>query len=1018
MNNSFNNGRQKLLLELIIDNTQDTYEGFSDIGIKKNIHKYIILLKEFEINNGKIDADKLEKLDKLHKYFYGTPFNVDDPNETSVPLSSIYQSFNLTYQQIEELIKETDGTSGDIIKALNGLLTFYYNKNRDKQYILKTYLDNVVIPSVKQFKNTIYTALPETATKEPSKVYNVSIEGVAKPKTTLKEVTKAIMEKQRSEKMQTDTQRNRTLVEKYDRSMKQKPMLGTADNGKKPQNERIKADYIKRANSIIQEIDKITHEIETNVRTKKLEIEKVDNVLNTYDTLDKFDIYAKDKLSSKTTTFINTNETTIDAANENVEKTKLILIEATKKYDDAVKSNEKDIEESRKIEVEIKQYRLEMDNLNKLKNSSDDSMQEIRNKLEEITKSIKIAAVDSKITDPLNRDKDALSKKLEESVKDRKATVDKIQSLELKYFDIENRQSISKEKIEKNNRDIRKLQELKEKAENDNEKAKTMATAIKNRTEAERIQQIRSEITSAEETRAATKPKTETSKETTTETSKGTATKAAEKRGGAKPQIEDKLKKYKEYLILRSIYAYIEDIKIKAENERKYIENSSNDEISKLDTALKKMAVYLNTIKTHIKETNLSADSLIAKEKKGEEEAKKKEGDDTEKEVKVETTVAMPKQTVVDGSNAYANSDLIDICLDIIKEASRFKMKTKESLEDQDLQLKKDFIDRFKKYNNNILPFDISEDDLLNAIKDKIEKYFTALLKNKTDNLLNGYLDEINNLNNSDIKVFIVLSEQRLYYTKIVFNIFRILYALRKKKYIDYIYVYEFNIISYIYYINIIIKELDAVDLKIITDEYKQKNLIFLLIAIDKLIVYNTYHHNKYINIIKYLFKILNNILYFINNNTYSYFIDSDDSYKRHLSEIKKILSSDNTEKYDTARNILDNAKKTLKYADQEIPINELDILMALIYHINAFIDNKTDDQYRFILKCIDKLITIKNYKILFPQLIYIDLEQENLIARLTIRGHLDSNVSILKDVAKILHNTLIDHFRTGYENN
>ena len=123
-----NNGRQKLLLELIIDNTQDTYPGYNDRAIKRKIYNYIQLLNEFKENKETFKSDKLAKLNKLHEFFYGTSLNIDDPDETTQHLSSIYQNFNLTYQEIEKLIKETDSASGDLIKALNSLLTFYYNK--------------------------------------------------------------------------------------------------------------------------------------------------------------------------------------------------------------------------------------------------------------------------------------------------------------------------------------------------------------------------------------------------------------------------------------------------------------------------------------------------------------------------------------------------------------------------------------------------------------------------------------------------------------------------------------------------------------------------------------------------------------------------------------------------------------------------------------------------------------------------------------------------------------------------
>ena len=45
MNNSFNIGRQKLLLELIKNITQQIYPSYDDRAIKSNIFKYISLVK-------------------------------------------------------------------------------------------------------------------------------------------------------------------------------------------------------------------------------------------------------------------------------------------------------------------------------------------------------------------------------------------------------------------------------------------------------------------------------------------------------------------------------------------------------------------------------------------------------------------------------------------------------------------------------------------------------------------------------------------------------------------------------------------------------------------------------------------------------------------------------------------------------------------------------------------------------------------------------------------------------------
>ena len=191
---------------------------------------------------------------------------------------------------------------------------------------------------------------------------------------------------------------------------------------------------------------------------------------------------------------------------------------------------------------------------------------------------------------------------------------------------------------------------------------------------------------------------------------------------------------------------------------------------------------------------------------------------------------------------------------------------------------------------------------MFSAIHTKIINYFNNLLINKTDNLLDEYLKEINTLNDDNIDVFLSsFTKQKTYYTIIIFNIFRILYAYYKNKYLVINNIYQLNIISYIYFINIIIKDLitSKYNIKtIITNEYNQQNLIFLCIAIKKLDSFNKFENNKYINIINYLCKILNIILFFNNNYSYIYFITDISIYRDHKKEIIDSLTSDNIKKF------------------------------------------------------------------------------------------------------------------------
>lgn len=954
MNNSFNNGRQKLLLELIIDNTQDTYQGFSDIAIKKNISKYLQLLNEFESNNGKIDANKLEKLDKLHKYFYGTSFNVDDPNETSVPLSSIYQSFNLTYQQIEELIKETDSTSGDIIKALNGLLTFYYNKNRDKQYILKTYLDNVVIPSVKQFKNTIYTALPETAIANKETVVRSAIPFI-EPKPPPKQVPPqqppaATPEKQTVAQQPAaattvprvnlkDIVAAAVLNEHKNELLAENMTSSEAALRFNEKQKILKNKYYKTANEILQEINKISSDIDSKILAKKIEIEKEDNIIGKFSELTQFDEYIKIKVSEKTeeekpaadkvkpTVKVRADKETPDEENP-ANKIKPTAVKVREENPAEVKENPAAV----KVRADEQNYnkniiRIIKEIINKEKELFQPILQEIYSKYDDNLSEFKNIIKMIKLNYDKNPELDSIFEQLRKKYDEKTLNDDQLNALILfiKNFII---------KLKDNGYDV-------------NEYFKFL---YDNFSFSMLIQQ-----------------------------------------GGKLP--EAKVKKYNEYLILRFIDIEIKKIipNVRQENEKIIQHIKTEFKKETVETMINQLQLYFEKIKKLATNKKIFDNGILSSntndallQRKIDEltlETKKEELNKTlgEETVPVET---------IKTDKLYTNTQLIDYCLNILKNAPKHFKIANIAEENSEAT---EYINKLKTLNNNILPFSIVDNDTNDNIRTKIYKFFKQLLTD--DNLINQCIEEFVKLNNSEVTIFIEPSKQVKYYTIIIFNIFRILYAYEKNKYIEKINIYELNIIEYFYHIYMIIYELK--NFSIIKQDNEQKILLFLITYIDALIIFNKRYNNDYISIIKYLFKILT-----FSREINKYYINDIIIYEKLRDEIiDEYLKVDDVKKVNELKEKLMNDMKTRKY--EYIPLNELLLLKTIIYNIHIYIDTDDLKIYEYIKKNIEVLKRIDIYKSL-PNLITDEKK--------------DINIKILSEIKKILLEQLIKYFIEGYD--
>jgi len=150
----FNIGRQKLLLELIRDNTQNTYPVLNDDNIKERIYKYLLLSTKYKDKKKEgleLSENEFRNLNKLHQYFYGTDF--DEETSVNVSYSNLYDNFKLTFAEIEKLMSEIDTYNSDIIKTVLQILSVHFETGdkSKKNEIINTYLKQVILPSLLQY---------------------------------------------------------------------------------------------------------------------------------------------------------------------------------------------------------------------------------------------------------------------------------------------------------------------------------------------------------------------------------------------------------------------------------------------------------------------------------------------------------------------------------------------------------------------------------------------------------------------------------------------------------------------------------------------------------------------------------------------------------------------------------------------------------------------------------------------------------------------------------------------------
>lgn len=85
---SLNIERRSLLLELIRDIIQNNMPGYNDKAINSRINKYLKLTAKFKEKPKEFTFDEQLKLNKLHKYFYGSDFNFEDTDENDMTIST------------------------------------------------------------------------------------------------------------------------------------------------------------------------------------------------------------------------------------------------------------------------------------------------------------------------------------------------------------------------------------------------------------------------------------------------------------------------------------------------------------------------------------------------------------------------------------------------------------------------------------------------------------------------------------------------------------------------------------------------------------------------------------------------------------------------------------------------------------------------------------------------------------------------------------------------------------------
>jgi len=155
-------GRQELLLEHTRNLVQNSYEELGDSQILSSIYDYTLLMKQLEADKSKLTSDDIIKLQRLHKLFYNTDFDVNDPHKTGTTSTLILDLFKRNYSKIEKLIEETDNTRADILKTFIPLLKVNYYSDKSRKDIINRYLNEIIIPLIKSNTRTaIKTEKPE-----------------------------------------------------------------------------------------------------------------------------------------------------------------------------------------------------------------------------------------------------------------------------------------------------------------------------------------------------------------------------------------------------------------------------------------------------------------------------------------------------------------------------------------------------------------------------------------------------------------------------------------------------------------------------------------------------------------------------------------------------------------------------------------------------------------------------------------------------------------------------------------
>jgi len=147
-----NSGREGLLLEVVKNFTGITYPEYADDKtIKKKIYDYLKLLENFSKNKEDFPIKDYQKLNKLHRFFYGVSFNPEDPSANAFK-TPIYDKFKSVFEKIEKSINETNDINAELLKSLLSLITVYYDSHKNKDEIINEYLDKVIVPLLNSYK--------------------------------------------------------------------------------------------------------------------------------------------------------------------------------------------------------------------------------------------------------------------------------------------------------------------------------------------------------------------------------------------------------------------------------------------------------------------------------------------------------------------------------------------------------------------------------------------------------------------------------------------------------------------------------------------------------------------------------------------------------------------------------------------------------------------------------------------------------------------------------------------------